>query len=190
MDLRERKRVATMRRVQAVAMDLFEARGFADVRVEEIAAAAEVGPATVYRHFATKEGIVLWDELESRLLPSVRSRLPAEAPLVAVRNALLAELDRLPRSEAGAMLRRARLVARVPELKAASRSDSAELCIHLADCLVKAGSASDALDAAVIAGTIVATIEAGADEWVRGGGKLTPASAMERAFSTLERHFS
>ena len=71
MDLRERKRVATMRRVQAVAMDLFEGRGFAEVTVEEIAAAAEVGPATVYRHFGTKEGIVRWDKLE--WLPPLRA---------------------------------------------------------------------------------------------------------------------
>jgi hypothetical protein len=109
---------------------------------------------------------------------------------VAVKNALLEELGRLPDSEAGVMLRRARLVAGVPELRAASRSDAAELCIQLADCLIKAGSALDALDAEVVAGAIVATIESGANEWVREGGKITPGAAMARAFTRLERHFA
>ena len=60
--LRERKRYAAMRLVQEVALDLFDAHGYADVTVERIAAASDVSPSSVYRYFGTKEQIVLWDE--------------------------------------------------------------------------------------------------------------------------------
>jgi len=59
--LRERKRLAAMRRVQEVALDLFDARGFESVSIEEIARAAEVSPSSIYRYFGTKEQIVLYD---------------------------------------------------------------------------------------------------------------------------------
>ncbi|HEY7594201.1 MAG TPA: helix-turn-helix domain-containing protein, partial [Actinophytocola sp.] len=40
-----------MRTIQEQALDLFDARGFDAVTIEEIAAAAEVSPSSVYRYF-------------------------------------------------------------------------------------------------------------------------------------------
>ncbi|MET9341880.1 helix-turn-helix domain-containing protein [Nonomuraea sp. NPDC003804] len=62
--LRERWRVKAMRAIQERALDLFDERGFASVTIEEIAAAAEVSPSSVYRYFGTKEGIVVADEFD------------------------------------------------------------------------------------------------------------------------------
>jgi AcrR family transcriptional regulator len=61
--LRERKRHDARRVIQERALDLFDERGFAAVTIEEVAAAAEVSPSSVYRHFGTKEGLLLGDEL-------------------------------------------------------------------------------------------------------------------------------
>ncbi|GIM65397.1 TetR/AcrR family transcriptional regulator [Planomonospora venezuelensis] len=66
--LRERRRLKAMRAVQERALDLFDEKGFAAVTVEEIAAAAEVSPSSVYRYFGTKEGIVVADEF-GRMIP-------------------------------------------------------------------------------------------------------------------------
>lgn len=57
--LRERKRAAAQARVVDVAIELFAARGFNDVSVAEICAAAEVSERSFFRWFAAKEEVVM-----------------------------------------------------------------------------------------------------------------------------------
>ena len=84
MDGRAERRLDAMRRVQAAALDLFEQRGYEQVTVEDIAAAAEVGPATVYRNFGGKERIVLWDEYDPMIFDAIAARLSEQPVLDAV----------------------------------------------------------------------------------------------------------
>ncbi|MFD2762548.1 TetR/AcrR family transcriptional regulator [Micromonospora eburnea] len=63
--LRERWRLKAMRTIQERALDLFDERGFGAVTIEEIAAAAEVSPSSVYRYFGTKEGLLVADEFDN-----------------------------------------------------------------------------------------------------------------------------
>jgi len=62
--LRERKRQQTKERIQDEAFRLVQQRGFDATTIEAIAEASDVSPSTVYRYFGTKEGVLLWDELE------------------------------------------------------------------------------------------------------------------------------
>src|SRR5690349_3484703 len=112
MSLRDDKRRWTMREVQAAAIDLFEAQGYAPVSVEAIAAAAGVSAPTVYRHFGTKERIVLWDNYDPDLLSSIAREARHLPPLKAIEAGLIAALDRVYEADAKRILRRARLVAR------------------------------------------------------------------------------
>src|SRR2546425_9941191 len=65
---RERKKTVVRERVIARAIDLFSRRGIADVTVDQIAEAADVGKGTIYNYFETKEDIVVafMVELERR----------------------------------------------------------------------------------------------------------------------------
>lgn len=63
--LRERWRREAMQTIQERALDLFDERGFAAVTIEQVAAAAEVSPSSVYRYFGTKEGLIVADEFEA-----------------------------------------------------------------------------------------------------------------------------
>lgn len=55
---------ATRDRISDVALRLFEQRGFDEVTVNEVAAAAGVSHMTVFRHFATKEDLVVADPFD------------------------------------------------------------------------------------------------------------------------------
>jgi AcrR family transcriptional regulator len=67
--LREKRRAETQRTIQAHAVRLFAERGYDATTVTDVAEAAGVSPMTVYRHFPTKEDLVLVDQ---------RDRLVAE----------------------------------------------------------------------------------------------------------------
>ena len=56
---RIRKKLATRRAIRRTALDLFTAHGFDAVTVEQITEAADVAPMTFYRHFGTKQALVL-----------------------------------------------------------------------------------------------------------------------------------
>ena len=61
LTLRQRNRLAAVQRITDTAMALFDARGYSEVTVEEIAQAAGVSPRTFYRYFGTKEGLFTTD---------------------------------------------------------------------------------------------------------------------------------
>ncbi|MCO1654133.1 TetR/AcrR family transcriptional regulator [Pseudonocardia humida] len=79
--LRAQRRAETQRSIQAHAVRLFTERGYDATTVTDVAGAAGVSPMTVYRHFPTKEDLVLVD----RHGPLVAERVaasPAAQPLV------------------------------------------------------------------------------------------------------------
>ncbi|WP_241228085.1 TetR family transcriptional regulator [Actinobaculum sp. 352] len=75
LGLRARKKAATMRHVQSVALEMFKEHGFDAVSIEQVADAALVSPSTLYRYFGTKEGLVLHDEYDDRIRDSLSSCL-------------------------------------------------------------------------------------------------------------------
>ena len=60
--LRAQRRAETQRTIQALAVRMFIERGYDATTVTDIAEAAGVSPMTVYRHFPTKEDLVLVDQ--------------------------------------------------------------------------------------------------------------------------------
>jgi AcrR family transcriptional regulator len=71
--LRDQRRAETQRVIQRHAVRLFTERGYDATTVADVASAAGVSPMTVYRHFPTKEDLVLAD----RHGPLVASRIAA-----------------------------------------------------------------------------------------------------------------
>jgi AcrR family transcriptional regulator len=85
--LRERKKRATRQAISDVATQLFTERGFDNVTVAQIAAAANVAKMTVFNYFARKEDLFFDREDESRELAqaALAGRPPGESPLEALR---------------------------------------------------------------------------------------------------------
>lgn len=86
-DLRSRKRLATRQSISDAATRLFLDRGFDQVTVDEIAAAADVGRMTVFNHFPRKEDMFFDRDEEGRamLRAALRARDAGVAPVEALR---------------------------------------------------------------------------------------------------------
>lgn len=78
MGLRDRKKLATRRKLGEVAFRLFTERGFDAVGVREIADAADVSVTTLFKYFPSKESLVFDEdeEIEAELVQAVRERPP------------------------------------------------------------------------------------------------------------------
>lgn len=88
--LRERKRIETRRRIADEAVRLASERGIAATTVDEIAAAAEVGRATFFRYFESKELAIAsgLSDVAVYVLSTILTELPADlGPLEAIRAA-------------------------------------------------------------------------------------------------------
>ena len=118
--LRERKRIAAMRRIQEVALDLFDARGFDKVTIEQIARAAEVSTSSVYRYFGTKEQLVLHDEFDLQLLEAVQRELASHTPVDAVRRAISTLMKQFFGRDEELARRKIRYWAEEPAIQAAA----------------------------------------------------------------------
>lgn len=176
-----------MRRVQAAALDLVEARGYDAVTIEEIAAAADSSPASVYRNFGSKERILLWDDYDPMLLEGIAHRLASAPPLDAVRDALVEALDRIYDEDRARILRRSRLTTTHPALIAAGAADQLALARAIADVLAAARPKQDRLIADVLAGAIVGVLVAALTHWAAGGGRVPLRELLRKAFGGLRR---
>jgi AcrR family transcriptional regulator len=119
MTLRAQRRAETQRAIQAHAVRLFAERGYDATTVNDVAEAAGVSPMTVYRHFPTKEDLVLVDQ-HGRLLAERIAASSDARPLVRrIGNALV---DSAAALTAGAdeqfLLARLKLMISTPALRA------------------------------------------------------------------------
>ena len=185
LDRRHQRRLRGMRRIQNAALDLFEARGFDRVTIEQVALAAEVSAPTVYRSFGNKEQLVLWDDYDPMLLQQIGQRLPARSLRKAVLESLIACLNEIYGTERIRILRRSRLILAQPSLRAASSAQLADLKRALADLFLIRRACQTKLEAEVTAGGVVAVLDSGVHHWVREKGRRPLEDVLREAFAHL-----
>ena len=98
LGVRERGKRRTRRRLQAAAKELFEQKGYDEVTVAEIAAAAGVSVKTLFQHFRAKEDLLLaeLDDVHAEMVRWLRDREPSQTPIQAVADWLLDWEERGP----------------------------------------------------------------------------------------------
>ncbi len=168
---------------QRAALAMMEQDGFDGVTVEQVAAAVDVAPASLYRWFGTKERLVLWDDYDPGLFAAVVDRLASAPPLVALREALAAELARI--DDHALVLRRTRLVHREPALLVATAGDLRDLRLALAGLFARAGVGDDH-HCDTLAAAAVGVLGVAVDHWQRHDGTPPLADWIRVGFARLE----
>ncbi|AYN37998.1 TetR family transcriptional regulator [Streptomyces dangxiongensis] len=92
---RERKKAATRKAIADAALRLFLERGYDNVGIREIADAADVSTATLFKHFPSKEALVfdMDTDREASLLDAVHQRPEEQSILAALRDYVLARAN-------------------------------------------------------------------------------------------------
>ncbi|WAZ21448.1 TetR family transcriptional regulator [Streptomyces cinnabarinus] len=131
--LRERKKQRTRIALLRAALELFTTRGYEETTVDDIAAAVEVSQRTFFRYFANKEeaALAVQEMTEDYYVEAVRRRPPEEAPMEALRQAVVEGWDGLSEVIESVVpvelhLRMYRQVESTPALLAAHLRRSAE----------------------------------------------------------------
>jgi len=179
-----------MRQIQTAALELFEKHGFDAVTVEDIAAAAEVSPPTVYRQFGTKEQLVLWDEYDPQIYAAIRQRLAVEPPLAAVRHGLIEVFDIIYADDAARIRQRSRLTLSTAGLRAASAAGMTRMRRDLANMLMESPFIGSRFNAEILAATLTSVFEVTAEEWLRTPGPSSLRAIFDEVFERLPQLIS
>ncbi|HEY1552891.1 MAG TPA: TetR family transcriptional regulator [Kofleriaceae bacterium] len=198
MGLRETKKSKTRLAISEVATAMFIERGFDAVTVAEVAAAAEVSPATIFNYFETKED--LFFDREGEMIAAqarvISERAPGSTIVAAIHRQLRAAIDH----ELPGLIDRdvARFVATVqasPALRARARLAIEKLEASLAaaiaaDTRAKPDDATPRLVAGMIVGIERVLLDGLRVHLERASSAATVKRALrrdcDRAFALLE----
>ncbi len=185
--LRQRKRLSAMVRIQAVALDLFDERGYEAVTVEQVAEASDVSPSSVYRYFGSKEQLVLWREIELDIAEALLGDAAEESPLDVTRSVMRSVMDHLVGEDERRLRRQMRHVMSDATLEAALARQVYAASEALGEILAaRLGRPADDLDVQVLSHAIVGALLGGLHHWhgIDCGEPLR--DVLERSIEILE----
>lgn len=157
------RRESTRQHLEAIALDLFSRRGFDQVTVDEIAAAAGVSHMTFYRNFPTKEAVILDDPYDPLIARAVVDQDPGLSALEKVRHGVLDAFARLDEPADRTVRQKIRLAADHPGLRARVWENNLRTESVIVAALTAAGTPR--LEASVAAGAVLGAITAALFDW-------------------------
>ena len=177
---------------------MFADRGFDEVTVDEIAAAADVSHRTFYRYFPCKEDVLLGDHQEkvAAFADAIRQRPAGESPFEAVHAVLLDFADAYEQDHERHAAR-ARVVAATPSLaqRIAEKQMAWELALTpvIAErfAAVTPGASTDNdLRPRLLVTCAVGAMRVAIDRWVALGVPATLRSVVDESFRVLAAGFA
>ncbi len=186
LQLRMKRSELMIQELEAVALRLFDQRGFKDVTVDEIVSEAHTSARTFYRYFPNKED-VLQVQIDRRcrsLRASLSDRPASEEPLESLRLALANVLEK----EDPELVRRwiAIIIASPSVLNSVLGGIQLKIQRVIAGFLAdRLGLPRYALVPTMMASASVGVIQAAHVDWYLNGGDL--ATRVSEAFSVLEQ---
>lgn len=167
-------------------MRLFLEHGYDNTTVADIAQAVGVTSMTVFRHFATKEDLVLADDFDPVLAARIKAS-PADQPLLRrIRDTLIDSLAQASPPESQMLLARLKLALVTPALRARWLDNE----LHTRDVIVEALSQGphDRFRLQVVAGACLAAVSAALIRWAQSGGQQPAHELVAQALDILQEH--
>ncbi|MEO1060512.1 MAG: helix-turn-helix domain-containing protein [Actinomycetota bacterium] len=185
MSLRERHRRNTLSITQRTAVELFVAHGFEAVKVVDIADAVGMAPSTLYRHFPSKEAIVVWDEHAEDDGAAIERALEQLPPFAALRHAFVTTLADRYEADADFQLQRITLLYRTPAIHAAAIEADAADRAYLTALLERHLGDDHRPAAELVAGAALLAADWAFDRWQATRAARPLADLVGEAFDRL-----
>lgn len=174
----------TRARILDSALDLFERHGYDATTVAQIATAAGVTPMTFFRHFPTKDAVLVTDPYDPVIAAAVGHQPRELDPLQRVRQGFLAALTEITPVEDATARRRVAVVAATPSLRAAVVAGNDATQTAIVDQLVADGVPR--FDAAVVTAACLAAVSAALLAWAESDvDDATLGELVQRALAHL-----
>jgi AcrR family transcriptional regulator len=185
--LRERNKQERRRRLEDVAIDLFDRQGFDKTTIEQIAANAGLAPRTFFSYFATKDDLVLADYADrlDRILTELDHR-PADEPAWTALQAAFAAVATDYETEADRIRRRFTIMANNPSVYARSLQLQAGWEQALTERLhTRLGAKTDDPTPRLLAATALAVMRAALQHWLTTRRAPPLPTLVKRGFAQL-----
>ncbi|RWA19013.1 TetR family transcriptional regulator [Mycolicibacterium elephantis DSM 44368] len=185
-----RRRSTTTDHISNVAIDLFTARGFDAVSVDDVAEAAGIARRTLFRYYPSKNALP-WGDFDAHLehLRDLLAGLDPEVPLgAALRTALLA-FNTFDEAETVRHRQRMRVILETAELQAYSMTMYAGWRAVVADFVARRlGAKPSDLGPQTVAWTMLGVALSAYEHWL--ADETVPlAQALGAAFDTVSAGF-
>jgi len=181
-----RRRSTTRDHIAGVAIDLFSARGFGGVSVDDVAQAAGISRRTLFRYYASKSA-VLWGDFDSHLdhLRDLLDQADPTASLTAALRSALLSFNTFSEHETDQHRERMRVILETAELQAYSMTMYAGWREVIAEfvaarCGIKTGD----LAAQTIAWTMLGVALSAYEHWL-ADASVSLHDALEAAFDVV-----
>ncbi|KAA9158572.1 TetR family transcriptional regulator [Amycolatopsis acidicola] len=187
MGLRERKKRETRQALSDAALHLAVERGLEHVRVEDIAAAANVSPRTFNNYFPSKQAAIVWRATErtTGIAEQLRARPSGEPLWEALTEATLTQHASRDTPDES-WLAGVRMMLENPALQGeflrGSRAAEAELTLAVAERL---GLGEQDLTPRLVAGAIQLAVQVASEQWLRADPPAPLETLLRQALSRI-----
>jgi TetR/AcrR family transcriptional regulator, regulator of mycofactocin system len=182
-----RRRSTTRDHIAGLAIDLFTARGFDAVSVDDVAQAAGIARRTLFRYYASKSAII-WGDFDSHLAhlrDLLGHHVDPDVPLSAVLRSALLAFNTFDKSEAVQHRARMRVILETAELQAYSMTMYAGWREVIADFVAARSHAkTDDLGPQTIAWTMLGVALSAYQHWL-DDESIPLHDALDAAFDVI-----
>lgn len=179
--LRERKKIRTRETIRREALRLFDANGYANTTVEQIAAAADVSPSTFFRYFSNKASLLIPDQMLDPIIEAFLAAPSDLSPIAAYRRAVGQAFSSMAGTEWAAEIERQSLLYTLTEGQAALYLEWIDTIAQIAEALaVRLDLPADDYRLRVTAGAMAGVMMSAMD------GRPMPPEEIDRALAFLD----